>query len=184
MDVVLTPLPGLLVLKPYRIEDARGFLCETYHKRRLAEAGIDTDFVQDNLSLSKPSGTLRGLHFQRPPMAQAKLVSVLKGAALDVVVDLRRSSATFGRHFAIELSEQAGLQLFVPPGFAHGFVTAKPDTLFAYKASNYYSPGHDSGIRFDDPLLAIDWGQSPDALLLSERDRALPRFDPSEDYFA
>jgi dTDP-4-dehydrorhamnose 3,5-epimerase len=184
MDVVTTPLPGLLVLKPYRIEDPRGFLCETYHRRRLAEAGIDADFVQDNLSLSRPMGTLRGLHFQRPPMAQAKLVSVLKGAARDVVVDLRRSSPTFGRHFAVELSEEAGLQLFVPIGLAHGFVTTKPDTLFAYKASSYYSPSHDAGIRFDDPQLGIDWGQSPDALILSERDLALPRFHPKMEYFA
>lgn len=184
MDVVATPLPGLLVLKPRRIEDPRGFLCETYQKRRLVEAGIDADFVQDNLSLSKPSGTLRGLHFQKEPMGQAKLVSVLKGAALDVVVDLRRCSATFGRHFAIELNEETGLQLFVPVGFAHGFVTSEPDTLFAYKASNYYSPGHDSGIRFDDPLLAIDWGRGAGALVLSERDRALPRFDPKVEYFA
>src|SRR4029079_5021169 len=112
------------------------------------DAGIDTEFVQDNLSVSKPRGTLRGLHFQFEPFAQIKLVSVPKGVALDVVVDLRRSSPTFGQHFSIELSADEGNQLYVPAGFAHGFATREPDTHFVYKVSAYYSPKHDSGIRF------------------------------------
>ena len=184
MDVVVTSLPGLLILRPERIEDRRGFFCETYHKGRLAKAGIQADFVQDNLSLSKADGTLRGLHFQRQPVAQAKLVGVLKGAALDVVVDLRRSSKTFGRHFFIALSEAEGNQLFVPIGFAHGFVTLMPDTLVAYKTSAYYSPEHDAGIRFDDSGLGIDWGVASDSLVVSARDQALPGFDPKAEYFA
>ncbi len=184
MDVVITPLPGLLVLKPFRIEDPRGFLCETYHRRRLAEAGIDTDFVQDNLSLSRPrarcaASISRSRPWRKPSSsacsrARRAMSSSTCGAAPRPSGAISPSSS----------AKQAGLQLFVPAGFAHGFVTAKPDTLFAYKASNYYSPGHDAGIRFDDPLLAIDWGQSADALILSERDLALPRFDPKVEYFA
>jgi dTDP-4-dehydrorhamnose 3,5-epimerase len=184
MDIVTTPLPGLMILKPRRIEDGRGFFCESYHKQRLADAGIDACFVQDNLSLSKPEGTLRGLHFQKTPLEQAKLVGVLNGEVRDVAVDLRRGSKTFGRHFSIVLSEAEGNQLFIPAGFAHGFVTLKPDTLFAYKVSNYYSPGQEAGIRFDDPLLGIDWGRAADTLVVSERDRALPGFDPKAEYFA
>jgi dTDP-4-dehydrorhamnose 3,5-epimerase len=184
MDIVTTPLPGLMILKPRRIEDGRGFFCESYHKQRLADAGIDACFVQDNLSLSKPEGTLRGLHFQKTPLEQAKLVGVLNGEVRDVAVDLRRGSKTFGRHFSIVLSEAEGNQLFIPAGFAHGFVTLKPDTLFAYKVSNYYSPGQEAGIRFDDPLLGIDWGGAADTLVVSERDRALPGFDPKAEYFA
>lgn len=184
MDVITTPLPDLVVLRPRRLEDGRGFFCESYSKARLAEIGIDTDFVQDNISLSKQSGTLRGLHFQAAPKAQTKLVQVLKGEALDVVVDLRRSSPTFGQHFSIVLREAEGNQLFVPAGFAHGFMTLKPDTLFAYKVSNYYSPAHDTGIRFDDAALAIDWNSMDDALVISERDRALPNFNPNAEYFA
>jgi dTDP-4-dehydrorhamnose 3,5-epimerase len=184
MDIVTTPLPGLMILKPRRIEDGRGFFCESYHKQRLADAGIDACFVQDNLSLSKPEGTLRGLHFQKTPLEQAKLVGVVNGEVRDVAVDLRRGSKTFGRHFSIVLSEAEGNQLFIPAGFAHGFVTLKPDTLFAYKVSSYYSPGQEAGIRFDDPLLGIDWGRAADTLVVSERDRALPGFDPKAEYFA
>ncbi len=183
MDVVTTPFSGLLVLKPQRIEDGRGFFCESYSKRRLEEVGVYANFVQDNLSLSKAVGTLRGLHFQREPMAQAKLVSILKGLALDVVVDLRRSSKTFGEHFSVLLSPLEGNQLFVPVGFAHGFVTLAPETLFSYKVSNYYSPEHDAGIRFDDAILRVNWGRMVETPVVSERDRALPKFDPSAEYF-
>ena len=181
MDLVTTPFVGLLVLKPKRLEDARGYFCETYSERRLAEAGIPTRFVQDNTSLSKFAGTLRGLHFQQQPFAQTKLVAVLKGAVRDVVVDLRRNSHTFGRYFSIELSEDEGNQLYVPVGFAHGLITLRPDTLIAYKVTSYYSAAHDTGIRFDDPVLAIDWGTVPRAV--SDRDRALPNFDPEAEYF-
>jgi dTDP-4-dehydrorhamnose 3,5-epimerase len=184
MDVTTTPFADLLVLQPRRLEDSRGFFCESYNKAQLASIGVDADFVQDNISLSKQAGTLRGLHFQAAPMAQAKLVQVLKGEALDVVVDLRRSSATFGRYFSIVLREAEGNQLFVPIGFAHGFVTLKADTLVAYKVSNFYSPAHDTGIRFDDPALAVDWSTMDHAPVISERDRALPNFNPKAEYFA
>ena len=181
MKLVTTQFMGLLVLKPERLEDTRGYFCETYSERGLAEAGIPTRFVQDNISVSKSAGTLRGLHFQQQPLAQTKLVAVLKGAARDVVVDLRRNSHTFGQYFSVVLSEEEGNQLYVPVGFAHGFITLRPDTLFAYKVTSYYSAAHDTGIRFDDPALAIDWGTVPSAV--SDRDRALPNFDPKAEYF-
>jgi dTDP-4-dehydrorhamnose 3,5-epimerase len=181
MELVPTPFTGLLVLKPKRLEDSRGYFCEAYSERRLAEAGVSTRFVQDNISLSKCAGTLRGLHFQQPPFTQAKLVAVLKGAARDVVVDLRRNSHTFGRYFSIVLSEDEGNQLYVPVGFAHGLITLSSDTLFTYKVTSYYSAAHDTGIRFDDPKLAIDWGTVPRAV--SDRDCALPNFDPKAEYF-
>jgi dTDP-4-dehydrorhamnose 3,5-epimerase len=184
MDVTPTHLPGVLVLKPKRFQDRRGFFCEAYSKRRLTEAGIDVDFVQDNISMSKPRGTLRGLHFQREPFAQAKLVSVVAGAARDIVVDLRQGSPTFGRSVAVLLSAEDGNQVFVPAGFAHGFLTLEPDTVLSYKVSNYYSPEHDSGIRFDDPLLAIDWGCDLSSITASEKDQGLPAFDPKARYFA
>ena len=184
MDVTPTPLEGVLILRPERFTDARGFFSESYNKQRLLQIGIETEFVQDNIAYNKSCLTLRGLHFQKAPFTQAKLVSVLKGAALDVVVDLRSSSQSLGRHFAVELSAEEGAQLFVPTGFAHGFMTLEPDTLFSYKVSNYYSAEHDSGIRFDDPLLAIDWGVEPHSILTSGKDRKLPPFDPRAEYFA
>ena len=183
MDIIPTPLAGVLVLKPQRFRDHRGFFSETYSKRRLADAGLNVDFVQDNVSLSKSPGTLRGLHFQKEPFAQVKLVSVVLGAARDVVVDLRRSSPTFGRHFSILLSAEEGNQVFVPIGFAHGFLTLEPDTMLSYKVSNYYSPEHDFGIRFDDPRLGIDWGLDPTSIVTSDKDQRLPPFDPLADYF-
>ena len=183
MDVKIAPIAGVMVLEPARFCDARGFLSESYNKRLLAELGIDIDFVQDNVSFSVAPTTLRGLHFQRPPFAQAKLVSVPKGAALDVVVDLRKSSPTFGRYFSVRLSGQQGNQLFVPVGFAHGFLTLEPETLFAYKVSNYYSSVHDRGIRWNDERLGIDWEVDESVVTVSAKDARLPAFDPSEDYF-
>jgi dTDP-4-dehydrorhamnose 3,5-epimerase len=184
MDAMATPISGLLVLTPYADDDMRGFFCEVYNKRRFTEIGIETEFVQDNLSLSVSVGTLRGLHFQNDPMAQAKLVGVVTGAVRDVVVDLRQSSSTFGTTFSVSLNGPMRQLLFVPPGCAHGFITHEPNTLFAYKVSNYYSPEHDTGIRFDDPILSIDWGRAADTLVISERDRSLPHFDPSAEYFS
>jgi dTDP-4-dehydrorhamnose 3,5-epimerase len=184
MEITTISLPGVLILKPKCFEDARGFFCESYNKRRLQEAGIDVEFIQDNVSLSKLRGTLRGLHFQTEPFAQAKFVSVIKGEILDVVVDLRRSSPTFSQHFSIKLSEAEGNQLFIPVGFAHGFLTLAPDTLFAYKVSEYYAPDHDTGIRFDDDVLSINWGEQPDLIVASDKDRQLPCFDPNAKYFA
>lgn len=184
MDILPTPLSEALILKPKRFEDPRGFFSEAYSRRRLEEAGISLEFVQDNLSYSKARLTLRGLHFQTPPCAQAKIVSVVRGAVLDVIVDLRQGSQTFGQHLATVLSADEGTQLFVPVGFAHGFVTRAPHTIFAYKVSAYYAPDHDTGIRFDDPALSIDWGAKPEDILLSKKDQHLPPFDPSREYFA
>lgn len=183
MDILSTPLLGTLILRPKRLHDSRGFFCETYSKRLLEEAGLSIDFVQDNLSYSKARFTLRGLHFQTAPCAQAKLVSVVRGAARDVIVDLRRSSPTFGQHFETELSAENCHQLFIPVGLAHGFITLEPDTVFTYKISNDYSPEHDTGIRFDDPRLDIDWGVAPDLIVTSEKDQTLPGFDPNREYF-
>ena len=184
MDILVTPLSGVLVLTPKRFHDRRGFFCEAYSKRRLARAGIDVDFVQDNVSMSRPRGTLRGLHFQREPFAQVKLVSVVTGVARDVVVDIRHSSPTFGQHFSVLLSAEEGNQIFIPTGFAHGFLTLEPDTVVNYKVSNYYSPEHNSGIRFDDHSLGIDWGRDPSSIVISEKDQELPPFDPKAKYFA
>jgi dTDP-4-dehydrorhamnose 3,5-epimerase len=184
MEILPTPFRGALILKPKRFDDSRGFFSESYSKRRLKEIGICIDFVQDNLSYSKSTSTLRGLHFQKAPYAQAKLVSVVRGVVLDVIVDLRRNSAGFGKYHAIELSAAEGNQLFIPAGFAHGFITREPDTVFAYKASAYYSPDHDTGIRFDDPTLGINWGVDCNQIFASEKDRHLPSFDPQGEYCA
>ncbi len=184
MDMLATPLPGAFILKPKRFRDERGFFSENYNKRQLKEAGIDIDFVQDNVAENGPCLTLRGLHFQRYPFAQAKLLHVVRGVARDVIVDLRRSSPSFGLHFAIELSAAEGNQLFIPVGFAHGFISLEPDTLFTYKVSDYFSPEHNTGIRFDDALLGIDWCADPDLIITSGTDKGLPPFDPNKEYIA
>lgn len=184
MEVTETSLPGVVILKPKRFQDLRGFFCEAYSKRRLAEAGIAVDFVQDNISMSKPRRTLRGLHFQTEPFAQVKLVSVVSGAARDVVVDIRQSSPTFTRHVSVLLSAEEGNQIFIPVGFAHGFLTLEPDTVLSYKVSAYYNAEHDSGIRFDDPSLGVDWGCDLSSIVTSEKDQRLPAFDPKARYFA
>ena len=183
MEVLTTPLPGALILKPKRYQDSRGFFTETFSKQRLEEIGLSVDFVQDNLSYSRAQFTIRGLHFQTKHHAQAKLVTVVRGTVRDVIVDLRRRSATFGQHFSFELSAAEGSQLFVPVGFAHGFITMAPHTVFTYKVSAYYSPDHDTGVRFDDPQLGIDWGVDPDQVIISEKDQALPLFDPTLEFF-
>jgi dTDP-4-dehydrorhamnose 3,5-epimerase len=183
MEVTTTPLSGVLVLKPKRFFDPRGFFSETYNKRRCEQAGVDVVFVQDNVSVSKPRGTLRGLHYQREPYGQAKLVGVLSGSIRDVAVDLRRDSPTFGQHFSVLLSAEEGNQIFVPVGFAHAFLTLEPDTMIFYKVSNFYSPEHDAGIRFDDPQLGIDWGMDRASVVTSDKDRQLPAFDRKTVYF-
>jgi len=170
-----TALDGVLILTPRRFGDARGHFTETWNRRSLAAAGIEVDFVQDNASLSHRVGTLRGLHFQRPPHAQAKLVRVLRGAVLDVAVDIRRDSPTFGRWVGVELSAENGRQLLIPAGFLHGFVTREPETEVAYKCSDYYAPDCDGAVRFDDPDLGIDWGLDGVAPILSDKDAAAPR---------
>ena len=184
LQITPTEFPGVFILQPRRHHDSRGFFTETYNRRRYAEAGIAVEFVQDNLSVSPACHTLRGLHFQSGQSAQAKLVEVIKGSVLDVIVDLRRSSPCFRHHFKTKLSAAEGNQLIVPIGFAHGFITLEPDTFFTYKVSDYYSPAHDAGIRFDDPSLGIDWGAPSELIVMSAKDRALPSFDPTAEYFA
>lgn len=173
MDVEATAIADVKIITPRRFGDHRGFFSEVYNKRALAEAGIELEFVQDNHSLSAEVGTVRGLHFQTPPMAQDKLVRVTRGAVLDVAVDVRAGSPTYGKHVAVELSAENWRQLLVPIGFAHGFCTLAPDTEVMYKVTNYYSAAHDGGIAWDDPALGIEWPVT-DAVL-SEKDRGLPR---------
>ena len=167
--------PGLCVATPTRHGDSRGFFAETFHQERYAAAGIDVTFVQDNHSQSVSKGTIRGLHFQTPPRAQAKLVSCVRGRLLDVVVDIRTEAPTFGRHFSIELSADQGTQLFVPAGFAHGFCALEDHTEIAYKVSDYYSPENDAGLAFDDPQLGIDWPIFENDWVLSDKDRKFPK---------
>jgi dTDP-4-dehydrorhamnose 3,5-epimerase len=176
MDVIETLIPDVKLIRMRRHLDERGFFSETYSVRSLAAAGIATAFVQDNHSLSAAAGTVRGLHFQIPPHAQAKLVRVVRGAVLDVAVDLRIGSPTFGRHVAATLSAAEWNMLFIPEGFAHGFCTLQPDTEVVYKASRHYEPTHDRGIAWDDPALGIDWPVDPSRAIVSAKDRALPPF--------
>jgi dTDP-4-dehydrorhamnose 3,5-epimerase len=170
-----TEIEGLKIVTPNKHGDERGFFCETYNASAWAKAGLNCQFVQDNHSLSRDAGTVRGLHFQTAPFAQAKLIRVVRGAILDVAVDLRRSSPTFGRHVAVELSARNGRQLFAPIGFAHGFATLEPDTDVLYKVTNFYSPRQDVGLAWDDPDLIIAWPVDADHAILSAKDRALPR---------
>jgi len=170
-----TQISGLTILIPRRFNDLRGFFVETYNRRRMTEHGLNFDFVQDNLSLSIKAGTVRGLHFQRPPTAQAKLVSVLRGAIFDVAVDLRLGSPSYGRHVAVRLSAEEGNHLMIPTGFAHGFCTLVPDTVVNYKVDAYYSAEDDGGLYWADPALSIDWPVTETAAELSDKDRRLPK---------
>jgi dTDP-4-dehydrorhamnose 3,5-epimerase len=168
-------LKDVIVIQPARIGDARGWFSETFNSRLYAEAGIPADFVQDNESRSEAMGTLRGLHFQLPPYAQAKLVRCTRGRILDVIVDIRHGSPTFGQHTRVELSAEDGAQVYVPVGFAHGFCTLEPDCEISYKVTAYYAPECDRGLAFDDPSLGIQWPFPPEQLVLSDRDRKHPR---------
>jgi dTDP-4-dehydrorhamnose 3,5-epimerase len=183
LSVEPTAIPDVKLVTPQRFGDHRGYFCETYNRQRFADAGITTDFVQDNHSLSVAVGTVRGLHFQSPPFAQAKLIRVVRGRIFDVAVDIRRSSPTYGRHVAVELSAENGHQLLVPIGFAHGFCTLKPNTEIAYKVSAYYSAAHDHGLAFDDPDLAIAWPVPSAEAILSDKDRRNPRLADLPVYF-
>lgn len=169
-----TALAGLKIITPRKLGDHRGFFSETYNRRAFAAAGVDLQFVQDNHSVSAQAGTLRGLHFQTPPFAQDKLVRVTRGAVLDVAVDLRTSSATFGRHVAVALSAENWRQMLIPAGFAHGFCTLEPNTEVFYKVTNYYSAAHDKGLAWDDPALGIAWPVAAERAILSEKDRKQP----------
>ncbi|MEL7082255.1 MAG: dTDP-4-dehydrorhamnose 3,5-epimerase [Pseudomonadota bacterium] len=164
----------MLVLTPARFGDDRGFFSESWNRKRLQDAGIDIEFVQDNHSLSEAVGTVRGLHFQAPPHAQAKLVRCGSGALFDVAVDIRRGSPTYGQWVGEELTFENGKQLLVPEGFLHGFVTREPGTEIIYKCSDYYAPDCDGAVRFDDPDIGVDWGFDHLAAVLSAKDEAAP----------
>ena len=176
LDVKKTEIDGVLILTPKRWADARGFFVETWNSERFRQAGLPAGFVQDNQSHSVEAGTVRGLHYQAPPRAQGKLVRVLRGAVMDVAVDARRGSPTYGRHVRAFLSDENGAQLFVPAGFLHGFATLEPHTDVAYKVTDYYSQPHDGAVLWNDPDLAIDWGIDPARAVLSEKDAKAPRF--------
>lgn len=165
---------GPLLVAARRFGDARGHFSETYSRQDFTALGIAEEMVQDNHSFSAQHGTVRGLHFQLPPRAQAKLVRVLRGRILDVAVDIRLGSPSYGRHVAVELSAENGLMLYVPVGFAHGFATLEPNTEVAYKVSDTYAPDCDRGLAWNDPALGIDWGVAPEAAVLSDKDRRHP----------
>lgn len=165
---------SLVVVNTRRFEDKRGWFTESWNKQRFEGEGVCVDFVQDNHSYSRPAGTIRGLHFQRRPHAQAKLVRCLKGRIYDVAVDLRRDSPSFGKWAGVELSEELGNQLFIPAGYAHGFLALEPDCEVAYKVDNYYAPNADAGIAWNDPDIGIDWPINGLEPVLSEKDAALP----------
>ena len=175
MNVILTGISGVLILEPRIFGDERGYFFESWNENAFAEAGIRTRFVQDNESRSR-FGVLRGLHWQAAPYTQAKLVRVISGSVLDVAVDIRKGSPTYGKHVAVELSGENKRELFIPRGFAHGFAVLSDDALFAYKCDNIYMPAAERGIRFDDPTLAIDWRVTPDRWILSPKDQTHPAF--------
>ncbi len=176
MDVRATSIPGVQLLKPRYFRDSRGHFVETYNKRSAQQFGLVACFVQDNQSLSIRPGTVRALHFQIPPRAQAKLVRVLRGSLYDVAVDLRVGSPTYGCWTAETLTAFGGEQLFVPHGCAHGFCTLEPDTEVAYKVDDYYAPECERGLAWDDPTFAINWPVSPADAILSDKDRKLGHF--------
>jgi dTDP-4-dehydrorhamnose 3,5-epimerase len=176
MHVRNLDLPGAILLRPQRFSDARGYFTETYNEKAFSAAGIHARFVQDNQSYSARPGTIRGLHFQLPPAAQAKLVRVLRGSVYDVAVDLRVGSPTYGRWVGEILTADRGDQLFVPRGFAHAFCTLLPDTVVAYKVDAFYAPASDSGLIWNDPTLGIEWPMGPEEVLLSDKDLKLGRF--------
>ena len=182
MNIIKTPIDGLLVIEPQVFKDARGYFVETYNEQRYREAGIDSVFVQDNQSCSS-YGVVRGLHFQRPPYSQAKLVCCTVGRVLDVAVDLRKDSPTFGKWFSVELSDDNKRQFFIPRGFAHGFSVLSNQAIFTYKCDNLYHPEADGGILLSDPDLAIDWQVPEELRILSEKDKKHPKMAEFESPF-
>ncbi len=181
MKFIETEIPDVKIAVPDVFGDARGYFFESWSQKKYSEAGISCSWVQDNESKSR-FGVLRGLHYQAAPYTQAKLVRVIQGAVLDVAVDIRKGSPTFGKHVAVELSAENKYQLYVPRGFAHGFVVLSDEAVFAYKCDNLYMPSHERGIRFDDPALGIDWRVNLSEYLLSEKDKKNPLFADAE-YF-
>jgi len=175
LKVEALSLSGVLHVTPPRFGDVRGYFCETYNSSAFAAVGIDRVFVQDNQSLSREKGVIRGMHFQIPPFAQAKLVRVLRGSIYDVAVDIRKASPTYGRSVAVTLSAELGNQLFVPEGFAHGFCTLEPDTEVLYKVDAPYSRDHERGLLWNDPAIGAGWPIAEDAAIVIERDCSHPR---------
>ena len=174
MNVIKTDIDGLVIIEPRVFGDNRGYFFESFSERDFKREVADVDFVQDNESKSS-YGVVRGLHFQKPPYAQAKLVRVVKGKVLDVAVDLRKGSPTFGHHVAVELSEDNHRQMFIPRGFAHGFSVLSEEVIFQYKCDNYYAPQSEGAVAWDDPDLDIDWKIPAEKVLLSEKDKKHPR---------
>ena len=185
MKLAVFPLlcDGIKVVRSQRMSDTRGYFAETYVRQDFVAAGIEHEFIQDNESRSLAAGTVRGLHFQVPPFAQTKLVRVLRGRILDVVVDLRRSSPTYGKHLTVELNETTGDQLLVPTGFAHGFCTLEADSVVFYKVDKIYSANHERGIFWADVTLGIEWPIASTEAIVSERDLGLPQFLELPAYF-
>src|SRR5688500_2285073 len=183
MQPIETPISDVKLLVPKKWGDHRGFFSEVYSRKTLAALGLDVEFVQDNHSLSAEKGVVRGLHYQVPPFAQGKLVRVVRGAVLDVAVDIRRASPTFGRHVRAVLSADNWQQVYVPPGFAHGFVTLEANTEVLYKVTDYYAPEHERGVLWNDPALGIDWGIDPRSATLSKKDREYPPLAAAVDLF-
>ena len=184
MQLTPTEIPAIKILTPKKFGDHRGFFSETFSQKTFRElVGADVQFVQDNQSLSVEKGVVRGMHYQLPPMAQDKLVRVTRGAILDVALDIRRGSPTFGKHVVAVISAENWRQIFIPVGFAHGFVTLEPNTEVLYKVSNYYSPRDERGIRWNDPALRIDWGISESAAVMSEKDLKYPTLAAATDLF-
>ena len=175
-DFERTPLSDVILVTPRRFGDHRGFFSESWSARAFAEQGLDVTFVQDNHSLSSQVGTVRGLHYQSPPAAQDKLIRVISGAILDVAVDIRKGSDSYGKWVSVELSAENGRQLLVPKGFLHGFLTLTENVHVAYKCSDFYAPDCDGAVRFDDPVLGIDWGIDPKNATVSDKDAAAPAF--------
>ena len=173
MKITKTALDGVVIIEPQVFEDARGYFFESWNKAKMEEAGLNYDFIQDNQSKSC-YGTIRGIHFQKGEFSQAKLVRVLQGTVLDVAVDLRKDSKTFGQHVAVALSAENNRQLMIPRGFGHGFSVLTPTAVFAYKCDNVYNKASEAGIRFDDPALGIDWKVKPEEAVLSDKDKILP----------
>ena len=182
-DVIETSIADVKVIIPRKFGDHRGFFSETWNQKTLSSMGIDTAFVQDNHAFSAEKGTIRGLHYQLPPKAQGKLVRVTRGAVLDVAVDIRRGSPTFGQHIAVELSAENWKQLWVPAGFAHGYCTLTENVEFIYKVNNDYSPEHEAGIIWNDPALGINWGISNEQARLSDKDLILPTLAEQDKLF-
>ena len=178
MEVIKTDIEGVVIIEPRIFNDARGYFFESFSAKEFQEKVCQTTFVQDNESFSS-YGVVRGLHFQKPPYTQSKLVRVIKGAVLDVAVDLRKGSPTYGKHVAVELTGENHRQLFIPKGFAHGFSVLSDEVLFQYKCDNFYAPQSEGGIAWNDPALQIDWRIPADKILLSEKDTKHPLL---EDY--